>query len=70
MLVTVFLSLLRYGITGANMRILPVALFLAVCSSQALPAPIEEAADAPSQPEGVVRFSFAVNGLEHGNGAL
>ncbi len=52
------------------MRILPLALLAAACATQASPPPTPGADVVPSEPEGVVRFSFAVNGLEHGNGAL
>jgi len=53
------------------MRTIPLALLLAACASQASP-PADEPQAAPpvAEPEGAVRFSFAVNGLEHGNGAL
>lgn len=53
------------------MRPLSLALLLTACASQANPPATEVGATAPAaEPEGAVRFSFAVNGLEHGNGAL
>lgn len=53
------------------MRTLPLLFVLTACSSQASSPPTTPSeATAPAEPEGVVRFSFAVNGLEHGNGAL
>jgi len=53
------------------MRLTSIALLLAACASQASPPVSDGAAEqVAAEPEAAVRFSFAVNGLEHGNGAL
>ncbi|GEM_PF-3993331 len=53
------------------MRHLPIVIALLGASCTGAEAPARPPnSSPPEEPESLVRFSFAVNGLEHGNGAL
>ena len=48
----------------------PLLLTVFGCADPQPVSPPPAPAPAPADPEEAVRFSFSVNGLEHGNGAL